>query len=593
MNTAMKYSYLFLPLLWAALFLAACGDSSAGDEPGPGPDPGPGPGPGPGPAPAPFVITVSDQTTWTADIVWTPQTDDQAYVAMIVDKASFDEFATDEAYIAGDIEYFRQLAEYFETDFETIHAKYTVTGPSTQQAVGLKSDTEYYAYAFGLASDGTATSGLVKTAFKTTVVQPVDCRFDITATEVGTTTARVYITPTDKTCSYFWDCVSREEYDKFGDPASVIATNIDLIERAVEIFQMAGIDRTFADFLNSDVGYSDLTELKGDTEYVVFAFGLDPSGAATTTVTEKSFRTAPASSSSMTFTTELLSLNFNGARVAFTPSNNSETYFTDCVDLETYSEYASDAQFMQDIVSQAGASMSSFLTSGYHVVDASRMLVSQTRYVAYAFGYSGGITTGMAKEEFTTPAMPSGGKATVEITPLIENGDSYYDRDEIIYADYKGKAVVQFTLTPSGDAAHWYIAAFKSSISGYEDLLLAEMLQTAGYEDRQKIGLLAAWGSEIPVAAVATDSDGKAGAVKRLSVQVEKSAVAAAAPHSPVKLFAPLELPAPAASSKASTPPTAAKAVTTLRQQYRDEMPKLGAARSMTAPLQQRRFLQR
>lgn len=62
--------------------------------------------------------------------------------------------------------------------------------------------------------------------------------------------------------------------------------------------------------------------------------------------------------------------------------------------------------------------------------------------------------------------MPTGGKATVEITPLIEDGNNYYDRDEIMYADYKDKAVVQYALTPSGDAAHWYIAAFKSSISG-------------------------------------------------------------------------------------------------------------------------------
>ena len=101
--------------------------------------------------------------------------------------------------------------------------------------------------------------------------------------------------------------------------------------------------------------------------------------------------------------------------------------------------------------------------------------------------------------------MPTGGKATVEIAPLIEDGNNYYDRDEIMYADYKDKAVVQYALTPSGDAAHWYIAAFKSSISGYDDLLLAEMLQTAGYEDKQKIGMLAAWGTEIPVAAVAVD----------------------------------------------------------------------------------------
>lgn len=587
----MKYRHLFLPLLLASLFFAACGDSSEGDNPAPEPEPEPEP------TPAPFVISVSNETTWTADIVWTPLSADESYVAMIVDKASFDKYATDEAYIAGDIEYFRQLAEYLETDFETILAKYTVKGAARQRATDLKSDTEYYAYAFGITQEGTATTELIKTAFKTAAVQPVDCQFDITATQVGTTTARVYITPTDKTCSYFWDCVSREEYDKFGDDAGVIAANIDLIERAIQIFQMAGQDKTFADFLNSDVGYSDLAQLKGDTEYVVFAFGLDPSGTATTAVEKKSFRTAPAASSSMTFTTELLSLTFNGAKIAFRPSNDSETYFTDCIDLETYAKYGSDAEFMRWIVSQAGSSMSSFLTSGYHVVDASRILRSQTQYVAYAFGYSGGITTGMAKEEFTTPAMPSGGKATVEITHLIEDGDSYYNRDEIVYADYKGKAVVQYTLTPSGDAAHWYVAAFKSSISDYDDLLVAEMLQTAGHEDMQKIGTLAAWGAEVPVAAVAVDSDGKAGSVKRLSVRVEKPAITSAAAPAPAELCVPLECPpleCPALRPDAAARPQA-KAVTTLRQQYRDGITPLETAGPATGnrPLQSKKLLRR
>ncbi|MCD8276152.1 MAG: hypothetical protein LUC96_14435, partial [Alistipes sp.] len=201
----MKYSYLFLPMLLAFLFFAACSDSPEGGNPAPEPEPEPEP------APAPFVITVSGETTWTADIVWTPSSDDESYVAMIVDKASFDQYATDDEYIAGDIEYFRQLAEYFETDFETILAKYTFKGTSRQRAAGLKSDTEYYAYAFGITQDGTATTELIKTAFKTAAVHPVDCEFDITATQVGTTTARVYITPTDKTCTYFWDYVSREE----------------------------------------------------------------------------------------------------------------------------------------------------------------------------------------------------------------------------------------------------------------------------------------------------------------------------------------------------------------------------------------------
>lgn len=502
----------------AAFAAAACGKNDGG---------------GGAPAVKPFEIAVTGETTWTAEVAWTPKNIEQTYVGMVVSKEEFDAVGSDAAYIADDLAYFQKLAEYFETDLAAVIESYLVTGADAQQVTGLKADTEYYAYAYGLEPDGTVTTQLVKTLFRTAAVQPVSCTFEIAPTQVGSTSARVFVTPSDRACTYFRDCVTREEYDAFGGDDKVIPANIDLIERAVEIFQMAGQDKTFLDFLNTDVTYSDLSGLQADTEYVVFAFGVDPSGTATTPLAKDSFRTGPVAPSSLTFESEVLSLNFNGARIAFTPSNAEETFFTDCVDYETYASYPNDAAFMESIVAEAGASMSSFLTRGYHVVDAAKMLLSRTRYVAYAFGYAGGITTGMAKEEFTTPAMPSGGVATVDITPVVEDGNDYYARDEIVYAGFRDKAYVQGVLSPSVGAAHWYGAAFKSEPANLDDLELAEALRTAGYEDKPRLGVLAAWGAKVPMAAVAVDSEGRSGVVKRISIGADRSTVSAISGHIP------------------------------------------------------------
>lgn len=558
----MKYRY-FLPCMLAALLAGACSKDSGGEIP----------------PPQPFVIEVSDQTTWTADVTWTPRDSEATYIAMVVEKEAFDEYGSDEGYIASDLEYFRLLAEYTETDFAGVLANYMVSGPGTERVKGLEQNTDYYAYAYGIEADGTVTTPLVKTLFRTATVEPVTCTFEFAATQVTSTSARLYATPDNKECTYFWDCVSREDWDAFGGDEGAVAANIDLIRRAVEIYQMAGYDKTFADFLTSGMSYSDLDELKADTEYVVFAFGLDPSGTATTALEKQTFRTEPVAPSSLSFTTEILSLTFNGARIAFTPSNGSETYFTDCIDHATYAGFADDAAFMEHIVAEAGSSISSFLTKGYHVVDATRMLRSDTRYVCYAFGYAGGITTPIKKVEFTTPALPAGGSAAVDAEATIEDGNDYYARDEIAYADYKDKAVVRIRLNASAEAAHWYVAVFKEDVSGYTDLQLAEMLCTVGYEDRKEIGVLAAWGAELPVAAVATDSEGRTGEVRRLTVHAEETAVASANRGEAIPLLAaPLD---GSALSVRAGGPCVARAVRTLRQCCAGEIPAANASRAV------------
>ena len=54
------------------------------------------------------------------------------------------------------------------------------------------------------------------------------------------------------------------------------------------------------------------------------------------------------------------------------------------------SKFKSDKELTDWVISEAGNSISTFLVQGYHEVDATEILVSKTKYVAYAFGYKGG-----------------------------------------------------------------------------------------------------------------------------------------------------------------------------------------------------------
>ena len=600
-----------------------------------------------------FRITCSDPRTSGADVEWVPSDGVGSYFSLVTEKAYYDRFSDDEAYIADDMEYISERARLYEVSFEEMLATYLTSGPKNSRIEGLKSDTEYYAYAYGMTPDGTPTTAIFKTLFKTLPVGDVDCTFAFEVTDLTAFGARVAVLPSNKQCTYFWDCVPRKTFEAFGTPDEVIATNIDYIHRAVEIWQMAGYDYTFSYFLTTGDDTDEQSELSPDTEYVLFAFGLDESGVATTPLAIHSFRTESfVASDDCTFTigfeqvastrfhvlvrpsnpstryyvgigsaiqldrytpdelagkfieeenrngidwggdryiftgersldtsadleladlapdTEYVAVVFGidsegnrttvvahdvcrtervaqsamtiditvtnitslGAYVTFRPSVDNETYFTDCIDYETYASFGGDDDaFVRAQVATLGTNIGAYLTVGYHPLDAEGFLKPETSYLAYAFGYSEGVTTPLMKSQvFTTKALETGGEAEVAVVTEVQDGDEYYAEDPVKYASYRGKAVVFARLTPNAHAVHWYAGAFKD-ISEYDDRTMISMLKAQGRQDAAQLGNLAEWGSQLTYAVVATDTQGVFGPLIRKIVRAERSSVTHAA----------------------------------------------------------------
>ena len=486
--------------LAAVVFLASsCGNDSPAQ---------PDPDPVPEPELQAYMIEVADVTTWTAGISVTPQKEDAKYYMGAVSRHEYDSLGSDAALVEMEIGKIHDVADLYEVDYASYAGKKSISGRHSITVDGLLSDTDYYAFAFTFSDDFTFGSDLVKCSFHTQKVQKVNCTFSI---EVGNVTkggADISVTPSDGGCYYFWDYLTASEYKKYGGDAGIAEVNVSLIRRAVEIYQMAGYDKSFADFLNKGKASQSASGLVGGTDYVVFAFGVDPSGVITTDLATKAFRTEEPEPSALTFKTELFELKFNGAKIGFTPSNDNETYFTDCMDYETFSKFGSDKEVIEWVLSEAGSSISSFLAQGYHVVDASDMLASETRYVAYAFGYDKGATTGLTTVEFTTPAMPTGSGVSVKIEYEIVDAGT-------ISPAYEGKTALSVSLTPSVAAEHWYAAMFRS-LDGYDDNSIIEALQARGYKDKEKLAFLIEPGETYILAAVAVDPSGRAGALNRV-----------------------------------------------------------------------------
>lgn len=512
-NLIQSVAGVLVALATVLMLAISCGKENPDN---PDPTPKPDPDPDPKPAVAAYKFEVSNINTWSAAVSISAQNNGAYYYCGAISKEDYASLGSDEALIESDITALKEVAELYEdVDYAGYAKTQSRSGNAAVIAKGLLADTEYYVYAFTFSEDFLSGSDLCKSEFRTKKAEKVECTFTIDVTNVTKKGAQIKVTPSDESCTYFCDYVTAAEYANYGGDEGIAAANVDLIRRAIEIYQMAGYDKSFTDFLYTGTVADTPDALISGTDYVVFAFGLDPSGTPTTDVTVKTFKTDAPDPSSLTFTTEVFDLKFNGAKIGFTPSNDDETFFTDCMDYETFSKFSSEQDVIAWVLSQAGSNITSYLAQGYHVVDASDLLISETKYVAYAFGYDNGATTGLTTVEFTTPSMPTGSGVSVKIDYEFVNGS-------VFGASYEGQIALVATLTPSPAAAHWYAAMF-SSLDGFSDSVVTEALQANGQKDRNQVGFIVKPGQKYILAAVAVDASGTAGALNKVTVTAPAS----------------------------------------------------------------------
>lgn len=460
--------------------------------------------------PAAYNIGVTDITTWTATVSIAPEDSLASYWSGIVTKHVYDSLGTSEALVEMELDALKEAADLYGEEHTSYISSKSKRGESSRKYKGLTSETAYYAFAFTLSEDCLSGNEVCLTPFTTAAAEAVDCMFSIDISNVTKTGAGIKIIPSNTQCTYFCDYLTTAEYKNYGGDKGIETANVDLIRRAVEIYQMAGYDRDFSDFLYTGTVTANPSSLVSGVDYTVFAFGLDPSGTVTTELYVKTFRTEAPEQSSLTFKTEVFDLKFNGAKIGFSPSNDDETYFTDCMDYETFSSFESEQDVIAWVISQAGSSINSFLAQGYHIVDASSLLSPETKYVAYAFGYNNGATTSLATVEFTTPAMQTGSDASVSVDYKIVDAGT-------INSAYEGQTAVYITLTPSSSAEHWYVALF-NSLEDYADSKVVEALMANGYKDRKEAAFIIDPAKSYVIGAVAVDASDVTGNLVKVDV---------------------------------------------------------------------------
>ncbi len=387
----------------------------------------------------------------------------------------------------------------------------------------LDPSTEYQIFAFGVDEhDGSINSAITRENFTTLDFKVSDnCRFEIVFDEVLQTEMTFTVKPDNPNTRWFAGVCPTSMVDAEG----LEEISLQFIRQA----DVAGIDWAAYSSLNSgektvntfeDMSISDMQP--GET-YTVVVFGVSSLGERTTEIAGAEQTLPEVVASDMTFDISLVEQTESGAVLQIIPSVKDEPYIAGCMQYEQYSEYIGrDEEFMQYVVDYGGMGV----YEGNQILDKSTALISDTRYVCFAFGYAGGVTTPLTVFEFTTGKPDASGSAVVEFTEveIIDGAEVGYD----------GLAAVYAYMTVNDDAAHWYgqvmtsengvcVGNFGITFTDTELIeLLTNPINDAKYTDSEYVATAVDWGTELTFFAIAEDADGNLGPLVKKTVIVER-----------------------------------------------------------------------
>lgn len=251
----------------------------------------------------------------------------------------------------------------------------------------------------------------------------------------------------------------------------------------------------------------EIYNLEPATEYSIVVFGVSSLGERTTAVFHKEVTTLAVPDSEMTIQLEIVETSVEGAKIKVTPSAD-ETYMAGCMLREDFEKYTDERAFMEYVVEVGNIE----LYSGEQIIDKTGRLLSDKEYVCFAFGYVGGISTGLFHTYFKTDAPKTESPALVEMSEPY--GKANASCDVAVYVDLK----------PNEYAEKWYAGVFYTeggAVDGLSDAQIISQLTTyesSYYWNTDYAAGRGYFGREMTFFAIARDKDGNLGALVKKTI---------------------------------------------------------------------------
>ena len=354
----------------------------------------------------------------------TPPSNDHIYYAFL--HPDTEEFTgRDEVEIYVDIRY----SDYFEN--------FLTSGTQTLTFQGLIGHSHYRVVYFQVDESHNKVGNLILSERITTPDAPEV--FDIEITDIKGMSAVINITPPDNNTSYYYYLYPVADYENHQN-----GSDYELMQYDYSFWQyMAAISEeevseVIANDLvtgNQSVSTDALLYLtEWDTEYLVWAYGINANGEVTTTMTRRTFKTPSPATSSLTFEVENIKAEWYEqttsegtirgymAEADIIPSNKNERYFATITNKDWYDWYASennkgrsDEKYIMYQILLNASMPSAYLPTMCHEGDFKYNCFSEREillrpdkeYAVFVFGLDeNGATTGLSVFPFKTGAMP-------------------------------------------------------------------------------------------------------------------------------------------------------------------------------------------
>ena len=314
MNKSFK---LFTWMLSVAMLLAtACTEN---DEPKPTPKPEePQPE-----AKLELTLAVGEVTSSSIDYTITSNKEDATYYASL--------FAAEELASERDIA--------MKAAMLTVEEAYT--GSKTFSVTDLKAESEYKVLYFGYdaAEKRYTTDYLVSDVIKTAKYEISDTiALQVVEGSITWREAYVKITPSAEDMEYIFDIMEKSEWEELyaEDAEAIVAARIagwqQDVEDGLESNPTLDTWQKYMAYYQHNypktVAVSEYYNLRWDTDYVMYAFGMNDDGFQTASVVTVEFRTATPVASENTFVVEIGELTASTVAFNVTASNNDPYFLT-------------------------------------------------------------------------------------------------------------------------------------------------------------------------------------------------------------------------------------------------------------------------
>ena len=254
-------------------------------------------------APELFDIEVSDIKGMSARVTITPPENDMRYFFWLYTMDSYERYqhCNDYELLIYDYSFWLYISQLYNYSLEEVITMDTIKGEvslSTDNILYIAEwDTEYLVWAYGVNTDGTATTPITRKVFKTLTPEPSTMTFEVPNIETEwyeqTTAegllrgwvAKATIRPSAKSERYFVTITNKDWYDWYFTSDNDGRSDDDYIAHQILINTSKTSAEVISMCKSGDFVYDCFVEreilLKPDREYAVFIFGMDENGATT------------------------------------------------------------------------------------------------------------------------------------------------------------------------------------------------------------------------------------------------------------------------------------------------------------------------